>query len=342
LESLALRFVQAQTPSATMSMEVPPPPPPTSSVPPAPPPAEDAPPAARPQEPSLPDPGPYTDLHREARGVFSYPYTFFEGIKLAFMRGVSQNMQVSHTINLGGSQPPGYHFAPTYVGDYKPDPEDNQQFPVCISDVDHEGNLRAQIIHSFNKRLSATFNGQSKPRGEWQGAESSLHYVGDDWQANLTAVNPKPSTQEGIMVMSYLQKISTHFAAGGEFLYQGQGGHVNTAISLAARYRCPDFVACASLAMHQIGLSYYAPIDAKTKVATELDINLVQGDATATFGYAVQMRTASVKAQFDTKGQVACGIEQELLGPAFVLMLNGIHDHMSTESKLGVGLRMST
>jgi len=42
----------------------------------------------------LPDPGPYTDLHREARGVFSYPYTFFEGIKLAFMRGVSQNMQV--------------------------------------------------------------------------------------------------------------------------------------------------------------------------------------------------------------------------------------------------------
>ena len=110
---------------------------------------------------------------------------------------------------------------------------------------------------------------------------------------------------------------------GGEFLYQGQGGHVNTAISLAARYRCPDFVACASLAMHQIGLSYYAPIDAKTKVATELDINLVQGDATATFGYAVQMRTASVKAQFDTKGQVACGIEQELLGPAFVLMLNG-------------------
>jgi len=45
-----------------------------------------------------------------------------------------------------------------------------QQFPVCISDVDHEGNLRAQIIHSFNKRLSATFNGQVRRTPTARGA----------------------------------------------------------------------------------------------------------------------------------------------------------------------------
>jgi hypothetical protein len=35
-----------------------------------------------------------------------------------------------------------------------------QQFPICISDIDNEGNLRAQLIHTFNNRLSMSFNGQ--------------------------------------------------------------------------------------------------------------------------------------------------------------------------------------
>ena len=78
--------------------DVPAPPVPTTSVPPPPPPGGEAPaPDAAPQrppEPALPEPGPYTDMHREAKGVFSYPYTFFDGFKLMFMRGVSQNMQV--------------------------------------------------------------------------------------------------------------------------------------------------------------------------------------------------------------------------------------------------------
>ena len=39
-------------------------------------------------------PGPYTDMHREAKGVFSFPYTFFDGVRLQYVRGVSQNMQV--------------------------------------------------------------------------------------------------------------------------------------------------------------------------------------------------------------------------------------------------------
>ena len=33
-------------------------------------------------------------MHREAKGVFSFPYTFFDGVRLQYVRGVSQNMQV--------------------------------------------------------------------------------------------------------------------------------------------------------------------------------------------------------------------------------------------------------
>jgi hypothetical protein len=58
-----------------------------------------------------------------------------------------------------------------------------------------------------------------------------------------------------------------------------------------------------------LGLSYHKKIDDKTEVATEMDVNLMSGDATATFGYNVNLKHANVKAQIDSKGRVACGIE---------------------------------
>ena len=68
------------------------------------------------EAPPLPDPGSWDMMGREAKGVLAYPAMFFEGLKATYNRGVGPNMQVEHSMSLGGGQENSYKFAPTYVG----------------------------------------------------------------------------------------------------------------------------------------------------------------------------------------------------------------------------------
>lgn len=77
--------------------------------------------------------------------------TPFEGAKVIMNKGLSNNFQVSHTLNLSSTQPNGYRFGATYVGSKQFAP--NEVFPVLLGDIDPAGNLNANIIHQFNPRV---------------------------------------------------------------------------------------------------------------------------------------------------------------------------------------------
>jgi hypothetical protein len=66
------------------------------------------------------------------------------------------------------------------------------QLPFWLSAPEH-ATYWASFLHAALLRCL-----QSKPKGDWVAGELSTHYKGDTWQANLTAVNPKASTGEGI------------------------------------------------------------------------------------------------------------------------------------------------
>eukprot|EP00039_Didymoeca_costata_P032720 m.39037 g.39037 ORF g.39037 m.39037 type:complete len:326 (+) comp9504_c0_seq1:61-1038(+) len=320
-------------------MEVPPPPPPggPTAAPPTDMQQQQQPPTP-PPEPPLPDPGPYMDMHRETMGVLA-GMQFFDGARFVCNRGVSQNMQVTHTITLGSSViPTGYRFGPTYVGTQKIDPNSPQQFPVMISEIDGEGNLSAQIIHSFNKKISTAFSGRTQGKNKWMVSELTGHYAGDGFQFSCTAGSLKPASQEGVGVMSYMQKITPKLTLGSEWVYQSMGGHAQTVMNLAGRYRAKDWTFCTSLgAQGTLQCTYHHKWSDQMQYATQLQVDILKGEATGTLGYHKAFRSSQVRGQFSTKGEAMVVVDQEVLGPNIVMQIAGMLNHGTGDAKFGLG-----
>ncbi|PRD31780.1 UNVERIFIED_CONTAM: Tom40 [Trichonephila clavipes] len=69
------------------------------------------------------NPGTVEDLHKKCKDVFP---TLFEGSKVMVNKALSNHFQISHTLNMTNSTPPGYRFGATYVGT-------NQTGPMEVS-----------------------------------------------------------------------------------------------------------------------------------------------------------------------------------------------------------------
>lgn len=58
---------------------------------------------------------------------------------------------MSHTLTLSSTQPSGYRFGATYVGEKMLGP--TEAYPLLLADVDPSGNLNANIVHAVTDRL---------------------------------------------------------------------------------------------------------------------------------------------------------------------------------------------
>jgi hypothetical protein len=138
--------------------------------------------------------------------VFSFPNQFFDGARISLVRNVSSHMQVTHTLNVGGStQPAGYRFAPMFapenleksllhfscltfffflllllfsssschpcrVAGKLQNAAGQGSFPVLVGDVGTDGTLVAQVIHEPAANWRVKFQGQGKAR-QWVGGQ---------------------------------------------------------------------------------------------------------------------------------------------------------------------------
>jgi hypothetical protein len=99
-------------------------------------------------------------------------------------------------------------------------------------------------------------------------------------------------------VCNYMQKVSKSLALGGELMYQYNDGVEQSSLAFAARHKTPTHV--AALTLSPIGIlqsSYFAAVNQRTAVGTQLEVDLRQADSTFNVGFQYNFREATFRGQ---------------------------------------------
>lgn len=295
------------------------------------------------------DPGTYAELHGEVMETLldSRPGRgMFDGLKFNFSRMVSNHMQAQHVFNIGASDehtPDAYTFQPVYIGAQNIGTA--AQGPLVQSSLNTTtGTLAATIVHSVTNNLRLQFNGHCREKAEWVVAETSATYTGEGFTAGATCVNPDPRNGSGVVILNFLQKVTTHWTAGMEYLYQATPAAIGAALGGFLRYRDETCTATGAVNMAKASLhmSYHHKVSEAAHVATEFEANMAEEEIRGGFGYHRAFRGGAMKAMFNSKGEVAVSIDKELMGPTLSLNVQLVLDHVNAKHRAGIAMNFMT
>ncbi|GFW39129.1 mitochondrial import receptor subunit TOM40 homolog 1 [Trichonephila clavipes] len=282
------------------------------------------------------NPGTVEDLHKKCKDVFP---TLFEGSKVMVNKALSNHFQISHTLNMTNSTPPGYRFGATYVGTNQTGPM--EAYPILLGDIDPSGNMNANIIHQYNN-IKAKFAAQVQD-SKFVATQITTDYKGSDYTASLTLGNTDILNGSGVTVLHYLQNVMPSLALGAEMAYQYgpqiPGGEI-AMMSLAGRYIGSNYVVSGSLGAAAIHACYYRKGNDNIQVGVEVETNLRLGESVCTFGYQVDLPKANMvfRGMVDTNWTVGAVLEKKLQPLPFTLGLSGMINHTKSQSRFGLSL----
>eukprot|EP00127_Corallochytrium_limacisporum_P003148 Clim_evm77s146 gene=Clim_evmTU77s146 len=291
---------------------------------------------AAPKRTPLPYPGPMEGLHQECKQIFTTAY-LIDGCKFAINKPVGSNLQVSHTINLGPTdKSSSYHFGATYVGTHKISP--TEQFPVVLGDLNHQGNLIAQVIHQFNSQIRV--KAQTQNQGSQWGYQLEGDYKFSDAHFNVKAINANPLDESGILLANYLQSVTPNLALGAEMLYQYGSSMEDSGLTFAARYKTKDYIATVNASPQGMFVATYVhQINEKVALGSEIEANVRAKDSIATVGAQFNFRQSTFRGSVDTTGVVSAVLEQHLM-PGITFAITGAMDHNRGQNRFGFGLTL--
>lgn len=170
---------------------------------------------------------------------------------------------------------------------------------------------------------------QIDPRSPQSMLQVENEYHGDDFSASVKVLNP--SMMEGgltaIVIGDYMQAITSRLALGLEGVWQraSLGQKPETALSYAARYRAPDWIASAQLhASGQLGASYWRRLSEKVEAGVDCQLQFAPGmggagmfggfrkEGQTTFGVKYTFIASTYRAQIDSTGKVGCVLEKKV------------------------------
>jgi len=285
------------------------------------------------------NPGTVEDLHKKCKDIFPM---YFEGCKVMVNKGLSNNFQVSHTLNMSQAVPSGYRFGATYVGSANVlSPQES--YPVLIGDIDMSGNLQANIIHAPTEKLRCKMTTMIQ-QSKWQAAQFTGDYKGSDYTASLTLGNPDLISGSGVMVAHYFQNITSKLAMGAELAYQVSpqipGGHIGV-LSAAGRYSGADYSLSTTIGnAGSVHACYYQKCSDELQVGAEIETNIRMQESKATVGYQLDLPRAglSFRGAVNSNWEVTAVMEKKLLPIPFTLALCGMMNHPKNQFQMGVGL----
>ncbi|KAI4470991.1 mitochondrial import receptor subunit tom40 [Holotrichia oblita] len=283
------------------------------------------------------NPGPLEEIHTKCKNVFP---TCFEGARVMLTRGLSNHFQISHTINMSSITPSGYRFGATYVGTKQISP--SEAYPILLGDIDPSGNLNATIIHQFRPSIQAKFGAQIQ-NSKFTVAQLTTNFKGADYTASVTVANPDIIAGSGVVVLHYLQAVTSRLALGSELAYQkGQaipGGEI-ALLSAAAKYTTENYQWSGTIGVSGIHLCYYQKASKQLQLGVELEANHRMQEAVTSIGYQVDLPKSDVvfKGHVDSNWSVGAVLEKKLNPLPFTLALSGLMNHMKGQFRLGVGI----
>ncbi|TMS34501.1 hypothetical protein L596_002081 [Steinernema carpocapsae] len=283
------------------------------------------------------NPGTYEEMHRKCKEIFPM---CFDGARVMVQKALSSHFQVSHTININ-AQNTGYRFGATYVGNKQTGP--GEAFPVLLGDTDAQGNTSATLLHQIGDNLRVKLQSQIQ-QGKLAAAQGSLDYRGRLSSLGLTLANVDVVNESGIVVGTYLRKVTKALDLGAELVHQyGKNipGNSVSVLSYGGRYSAKDWILSGSLGVSGLHACYYHKQHENIAFGVEFESNLRLQEAVTTFGYAVELPEAGVtmRASCDTQWTVGGVFEKRLSRELpFTLSLSGLLNHSKAQGKFGVGL----
>ena len=281
--------------------------------------------------------GNYDELHRKARDIFP---TCFEGAKLQVNKGLSSHFQVSHTLSIAQMNT-GYRFGATYVGQKQVGP--NEAYPILLGDTDASGNTSATLVHQFLDLYRLRLQGQIQ-KGKINGAQGTLERRSRLHTWGVTLANVDLLSESGIVVGSFLRRLTNKLDVGAELVYQyGKQipGAQMSALSYAVRYTSPLWTAAATFGSSGAHLSYFHRQHDTLAFGVDFECNSNVGEAVTTIAYQADIPEEGVtmRASVDTNWNVA-GVFEKKLGQQlpFTLAISGLFNHVKSSGKFGVGL----
>ncbi|KAJ3662768.1 hypothetical protein Zmor_007097 [Zophobas morio] len=313
------------------SAPAPPPPPPSSSS------------YAKPEGSStgtteeVENPGPLEEIHTKCKNIFP---TNFEGARVMLTRGLSNHFQISHTINMSSITPSGYRFGATYVGTKQISA--SEAYPILLGDIDPSGNLNATIIHQICSGFQAKFGAQVQ-NSKFTVGQLTMNYKGSDYTASVTVANPDIISGSGVVVLHYLQAVTSRLALGSELAYQkgpGIPGGEIALLSAAAKYTTENTQISGTIGVSGVHLCYYQKASSQLQIGVELEANPRMQESVASIGYQVDLPKSEVvfKGHVDSNWSVGAVLEKKLSPLPFTLALSGLINHNKNQFRLGVGI----
>lgn len=197
---------------------------------------------------------------------------------------------------------------------------------------------------------------QIDPRSPQSVLQVENEYHGDDFSASVKLLNP--SIMEGgltaIVIGDYMQAITSRFAVGLEGVWQrpSMGQKPETAMSYAARYKTPEWIASAQLhATGQLGASYWRRLSDKLEAGVDCQLQFAPGmggagmfggmrkEGQTTVGVKYNFLTSVYRAQIDSTGKVGCVLEKRI-APSISINFAAEIDQWKNTHKLGLGVSL--
>jgi len=327
-------------------------PPPLSGFPPPPPmekpsatnsaPGSSAPAAATGADKKLSNPGLFAELHKKSKDVYPTP---FEGLRVVLAKGLSNHLQVNHSLNLSAlPQGTNYHFGATYLGGALTNP--SEPFPILIGDIDNSGSLMAQMMHSLTSRIKTKCVVQTQQK-EIAMVELGLDYKGEDCTAALSLGNIDVIGESGVVVGHYLQRIGS-LDLGAECVYHYSPGVEKALLSLGGRYSSGDWEFALQGSSMSWGASYFHKgsdffekgVDHKFGV--NWDYNAMQQDSTVQLGWEIDIKKtgSTARGMIDSNWTVGSVFETKLDPFPFTFCLSGTVNYLKHQSRFGFALQI--
>ncbi|KAF8654079.1 hypothetical protein AX16_003612 [Volvariella volvacea WC 439] len=287
----------------------------------------------------LSNPGSVENLQKEVKTTHLTNFMFDGGrADLAKVLSANPLFQVTHTFSLGSqTAPSSYNFGAIFA----------TPSVSLHGSVDHDGGVNARFNRAWTPNSTTKVQAQFSHQPGHNMIQLEHDYLGQDFSANIKAINPGPTDLTGIYLGNYLQSVTKNLAIGFESLFQRQApGLSDISTSYLAKWTSDDKNTITTAQIQSPGViqtTYWQKLSEKVEVAADLHIiaTPTRRDAIATLGAKYDLRLSTFRAQLDSTGKVSAYLEQRFT-PAFAFLISGEIDHFKNAAKVGVGVMIES
>lgn len=312
------------------------------------------------------NPGTFEDIHKKFDNIET---NHFEGAKIVLKTILSNHFYVSHTISMTPKavtlykpslnqkdvsldklpiknrltkceNNDGYKLGVSYTGLKKINKE---RYPSIYADINSTGDVVANFSHTIGCRLRVKLDTVIK-KSSYKYLKATADYRTDSCTITATLVDPSILQLDGVLILQYLQSITTRITMGIEAAINNTSSSLRekrTNIAGALRYSNGFQTLTATVGESALRVCYHHKQSPHLQMGAEFQSNFVRNESKGKILYKVAPTTYDIvfTGFVDSNFLIGAVLEKKLYPiPEASLILSGLFDHKKSNISVGIGL----